>query len=105
MKRYHVIITDDAKADLKRYRNYILNKFKNPQAARNIILDFRETRKELEKVAGSLSDPESDILRTRRLKRISFQNHNYFLLYRVEKETVYVTNVFHFLEDYENKLK
>lgn len=45
MKTYHVVVTDDAKADLKRYRDYILKKFKNLQAAKALILDFRETRK------------------------------------------------------------
>ena len=105
MNTYHVIITDDAKADLKRYRNYILNQFKNSQAAKALILDYRQTRKNLEKVAGSLSDPASEKLVQRGLKRINFQSHNYFLLYRIDKDTVYVTNVFHFLEDYESKLQ
>jgi len=29
----------------------------------------------------------------------------YFLLFCIEKSVVYVTNMFHDLEDYENKLK
>lgn len=105
MKTYRVVVTDDAKADLKRYRDYILKTFKNPQAARAVILDFRETRTKLETTAASLQDPESEVLKQRSLKRINFQRHNYFLLFRVAGEQVYVTNVFHFLEDYENKLK
>ena len=105
MKTYRVVVTDDAKADLKRYRGYILKKFKNPQAARAVILDFRETRTKLETVAASLQDPESEILKQRCLKRINFQRHNYFLLFRIVGDLVYVTNVFHFLEDYENKLR
>ena len=53
MKTYRVVVTDDAKADLKRYRDYILKNFKNPQAARAVILDFRETRIKL----GSIAHP------------------------------------------------
>ncbi len=69
-----------------------------------MILDFRETRKQLQNVAGSLQDPESDTLRQRNLKRIYFIHHNYFLLFRVVDQMVYVTDMFHCLEDYENKL-
>ena len=69
-----------------------------------MILDFRETRKQLQNVAGSLQDPESDALRQRNLKRINFIHHNYFLLFRVVDQMVYVTDMFHCLEDYENKL-
>ena len=105
MKTYCVIVTDDAKADLKRYRDYILNNFKNPQAAKALIFDFRETRRKLETISASLQDPESEVLRQRGLKKINFQRHNYFLLFRIVGDRVYVTNVFHFLEDYENKLK
>ena len=105
MNTYHVIITDDAKADLKRYRDYILKKFRNPQAAKALLLDYRKTRKVLEKTAGSLNTPDSEILQQRSLRRINFQNHNYFLLYRIDNDNVYVTNVFHFLEDYENKIR
>ena len=105
MKTYCVVVTDDAKADLKRYRDYILKKFNNPQAARAVIIDFRETRTKLKTVAASLQDPESEVLKQRGLKRINFQRHNYFLLFRIVDDRVYVTNVFHFLEDYENKLK
>ena len=54
MKTYRVVVTDDAKADLKRYRDYILKNFKNPQAARAVILDFRETRIELGTIAASV---------------------------------------------------
>ena len=71
MKTYHVVVTDDAKADLKRYRDYILKKFKNPQAAKALVLDFRETRKALETIAVSLQDPDSEALKKRDLKRIN----------------------------------
>ena len=89
MKTYRVVVSDDAKADLRRYRDYLLNQKKSRQAAENLVLDFRETRKQLEKVAGSLQEPNSEALRDRGLKG----------------DTVYITNMFHSLEDYENKLR
>ncbi len=105
MKQYRVKVTDDAKADLRRYRDYLIKNKKSPQAARNVVLDFRETRQKLENTAGSLADPESHKLVERGLKRINFSRHDYFLLYRIENDIVYITNMFHSLEDYENKLR
>ena len=104
MKTYHVFITDDAKADLRRYTDY-LKKIKNsPQAAKNIASDFRETRKKLENVAGILTEPASDVLKSKGLKRINFLKHDYFMLYRIEGKNAFITNIFHALEDFENKL-
>ena len=105
MKTYRVIVTDDAKKDFLRYRDYLIHVKKNNQAAKNLVNDYRETRKKLETVAGSLKDPKSENLKARRLKRINFLKHDYFLLYRIDGSAVYVTNMFHSLEDYENKLR
>ncbi len=105
MNTYRVIVTDDAKKDFLRYRDYLIYVKKNSQAAKNLVNDYRETRKKLEIVAGSLKDPDSEKLKARRLKRINFLKHDYFLLYRIDGNTVSVTNMFHSLEDYENKLR
>lgn len=105
MKTYRVLVTADAKADLKRYKAYLVDQKKNRQAARNVVLDFSQTKDELKKSAGSLADPESKKLLERGLKRINFRSHEYFLLYRIEGSRVFVTNMFHDLEDYESKLK
>ena len=105
MKIYRVSVTADAKADLKRYKDYLVDEKKNRQAARNVVLDFSQTKDDLKKSAGSLAEPESQKLLERGLKRINFRSHDYFLLYRIEGSRVFVTNMFHDLEDYENKLK
>ncbi len=105
MKEYKFVVTEDAKADLKRHLGYIKNKFKNIQAVRNVRDDFRDTVSSLRTAAGAIREPESDALRARGLKRINFQRHYYFLLYRVKGDTAEVLRMFHFLEDYECKLK
>ena len=105
MKTYRVVVNEEAKTDLRRYRDYLLRKKNSQQAAKNIILDFRATREQLERVAGSLKEPDSKALNERGLKRINFLKHDYFLLYRIDGNVVYVTNMFHSLEDYENKLR
>ena len=105
MKNYKIVVTDDAKEDLKRYREYLFKKKHSPQSAKNLVLDFRETRKVLEDVAGSIKEPESEALVKRGLKRINLLKHNFFLLFRIEGSVAYVTDMFHELEDYENKLR
>ena len=43
----HEIRNTNAKQDLKKYIGYLKHNKKNPQAAQNVLDDFRETRKEL----------------------------------------------------------
>ena len=105
MKKYKPVMTPEAKADLKNILSYLQKTFHNQQAVRNIWEDFRETKKTLARSAGSLPEPESERLRERGLKRINFLRHSYFILYIIENETAVIVNIFHMLEDYENKLK
>lgn len=37
--------------------------------------------------------------------RINFLRHRYFMLYRIEENTVFIDDIFHELQDYENKMK
>ena len=48
--------------------------------------------------------PESKKLKERNLRRINFKRHNYFMLFRKEDDKAVVVEIFHGLEDYENKL-
>mgnify|MGYP002870099113 CR=1 FL=1 len=105
MKAYKVVISIDAKTSLKKYIRYLREVKLSPQAARNVLDDFTATRIMLSQVAGSLQEPESEKLKARSLKRINFQKHNYFMLYKVEGEMAIITNIFHGLEDYEGKLR
>lgn len=43
-------------------------------------------------------------LRVLGYRRINFLSHRYFMLYRIENNIVYVDNIFHELQDYENKM-
>lgn len=105
MKTYKVLLTADAREDLKRYLSYLKNVKKSPQAAKNVLNDYIDTRKELEKCAGSLADPDSQKLREWGLKRMNFLRHNYFMLYRIEENNAVIISIFHSLEDADSKLK
>lgn len=51
-------------------------------------------------------DAEDDLERFIKLeyRRINFLNHRYFMLYRIADNVVFVDNIFHELQDYENKM-
>lgn len=55
-------------------------------------------------VATSLKYCENPKLKKLEYRRINFKNHNYFMLYRVNDDIVFIDNIFHDLQDYENYL-
>lgn len=105
MKSYKVVVTINAQEDIKRYLRYIRNVKKNPQAAKSILDDYIATRMHLSTCAAMLADPDSEILKQRKLKRMNFLKHDYFILYMIEDDKAVITNIFHSLEDHESKLK
>ena len=102
---YKVEISEDALMDLRRYVNYLIQAKKNPQAAFRLLDDYDETIATLESVAGSLKLCESPNMKERELRRINFVRHNYFMLYQLKGQTAFITNIFHGLEDADNKLR
>ena len=105
MKTYRVVMTPAARDDLRRHIAYLRFVLKNQQAAKSVWDDYVASRKRLAITAESLDEPESEKLRLRGLKRKNLEKHNYFMLFRIEGDTVVITNIFHSREDFENKLR
>lgn len=101
---YKVIVTEDAEADMDGFVNYLLFEKKNEQAASRLIDDFETAIVILKHAAESLKVCENQHLKELGYRRINFKSHRYFMLYRVEGDAVYVDNIFHELQDYENKM-
>ena len=102
---YKVVITADAEEDLDRFIRYLLFVKQNPQAATNVLDDFEETKQSLSHIAGSLQPCENPHLNALGYRKIHFQTHRYFMLYRIEGNLAIVDNIFHALQDYENKIR
>ncbi len=64
--------------------------------------DFEKTKKCLSEVAGSLQLCMNLRLRNLGYRKINFLSHRYFMLYRIEDDTVVVDRIFHELQDYES---
>ena len=58
MKTYRVVVSADAKEDLRRYIRYLKEVKHSGHAAKNVMDDFHETRKTLSDVADSLAWPD-----------------------------------------------
>ena len=101
---YKILITSDAEADLEGFIRYLLYEKKSEQAASNVLDDFEATKQTLSKVAGSLKLCDNPKLRALGYRRINFMSHRYFMLYRIEGAKAVVDNIFHELQDYENRM-
>lgn len=101
---YKVVVTRDAEEDLEHFIKYLIIEKGNIQAAENVLNDFDATIKSLKYVAGSLKLCDNPRLRQLEYRRVNFLNHRYFMLYRIVDNVVFVDNIFHALQDYENKM-
>ena len=101
---YKILITKDAEEDLDRFIKYLIFEKKSVQAAQNVLNDYDATIESLKHVAGSLKLCDNPRLRELEYRRINFLNHRYFMLYRIVDDVAVVDDVFHELQDYENKM-
>ena len=97
---YKVVLTSDAEEDLDQFIRYLLYEKKSKQAAE----DFEVTKQSLSRAAGSLKLCDNPKLKAQGYRRIHFLSHRYFMLYRIEDDLAIVDNIFHELQDYENKI-
>ena len=102
---YDVILTDKAESQASEILDYIFFKLENPQAALSIEQDMKETAKRLSHVAGSLKLCDNPKLREFGYHTIHFMRHHYFMLYKIVGKQVFITGVYHDLQDYEGMLK
>lgn len=101
---YKVVITSDAEEDLDGFIRYLLFEKRSEKAATNVLDDFELTKQSLSRTAGSLKLCDSPKLKAFGYRRINFLSHRYFMLYRLEGNTAIVDNIFHELQDYEDKM-
>lgn len=101
---YNVVLTADAEEDLNLYIRYLFVEKKSEQAAKNIIDDFEAAIQCLKSVAGSLKLCDNPRLKALGYHRMNFLGHRYFMLYRIVEKVVFIDNIFHELQDYENRM-
>lgn len=102
---YKVLLTKEAEIDLDNIIKYILYEKKNKEAAESIMNDFSEITQKLSHSAGSFKLCDNLRLKELGYRRLNFSKHDYFILYRIQQNKVFIDKIFHFKQDYENKIK
>ena len=100
-----VQMTRLAQSQLAQHVGYIRNKFKNPEAAKAVITDAKETKAELLNVAESLDYCKNPELRALGYRIVYFRRHRYLFVYSVRGRIAYIEATYHELQDYENAFK
>ena len=101
---YRIVVTSDAEEDLDRFIKYLLFEKKSEQAAKNVLDDFEATKESLKHMAESLKLCDNPRLKKLGYRRINFLCHRYFMMYRIVDQVVFIDNIFHQLQDCEDKM-
>lgn len=99
---YDVVLTDKATSQALEILDYIFFKLENPQATLSVERDMRETVKRLSCMAGSLKLCDDPKLHDLGYRTIHLKRHHYFMLYKIADNRVFVTGIYHDLQDYES---
>ena len=105
MQTFSVQMTGNAEDDLDRILHYLLYVKKSSQAAESVFKDFQETKIKLETVAGILKLMDNPVLAKEGYKKIGFQRHRYYLLFRIEGTAAIVDGIFDELQDTDGILR
>ena len=103
---YRLEITDEAGRLLDDIINYILRKFKNPKAAGDLLDAIEHVFCRIADNPKIYQMCEDLYLKSMGYRKAPVGNYQYVILYRVddEKQTIYVSGIFHDLENYKSKL-
>lgn len=99
---YKVVLTSQAQLDFRNITHYLLYELKSKQATISVTDDMEKTIERLSYIASRLKLCDDPRLRDLGYRTIHFKRHNYFMLYRIQDDTVYVDAVYHDLQNYES---
>lgn len=99
---FKVVLTDRAQLDFRNIIHYLLYELRNKQAAMNVTDDMENTIERLSYMASGLKLCDDPGLHALGYHTIHFKRHNYFMLYRMQDDTVYVDAIYHDLQNYED---
>jgi plasmid stabilization system protein ParE len=102
--QYNVRLSTLAEEQYDNILWYVSHDLKNPQAVMNIMDDYDATISILEKAADSFGFCNSSRLKEMGVRKISFTQHRYLLVYRIVGNEVIVEGIYHELQDYENTI-
>lgn len=104
--KYKITITEQAEKLLDHILSYIINQYKNPQAAGNLIGEIEYVFGNFENNPKMYAYSEDSYLASRGYRKAVVPHYDYVIIFRIDEETasVYIVGFFHGLELYKNKL-
>jgi len=99
---FKVVLTSRAQLDFKNITHYLRYELKNEQATINVTNDMEHTIERLSYMASGLKLCDNPRLRDLGYRTIHFKRHNYFMLYRIQDDIVFVDAIYHDLQNYED---
>lgn len=101
---YRILISDKADSQFDKILKYVAIKLDNPTAAKAILEDVRAAYNHLKHMPEAVALCEDPYLAAYGYRKIKLKNHNYVVLFRIVRDVVQVSGIFHMLENYIEKL-
>lgn len=101
---YRLVITERAEELLDNIVYYLQYRLKSEQAAKHLLSGIEKIYDRLEKNPYQFLECKDPYLKSREYREAVIPDMDYLLIFRIEKDIVYVLGIFHSLEKYKNKL-
>ena len=101
---YNLIITERANKLLDKLVFYLLYQLKNEQAASHFLDGVAKIYDRVVENPFQFPQCRDSVLKRKEYREAVIPDMNYLVIYRVHKHDIYILGVFHFLENYNQKL-
>lgn len=106
MKTWEVQVIRRVEQRLTRILSYIAEKpLYNPDAARAVFEDYEQTKAMVGLMGDRVAVGRHPIMQRRKLRRMDFLEHDYYLIYRVMGDVAQIVRIGHTLENLDKVLK
>lgn len=106
MKTWEVTVIRRVENKLVKILSYIAEEpLYNPDAAAAVFKDYEATKDMVARMGDRVAIGTHPIMRKRRLRRMNFLEHDYYLIYRVQGDVAQIIRIGHCLESLDKVLK
>lgn len=102
---YKIISTDEMDTLLDSCVRYLLNKFKNEQAAEHLLSGVSEIYDTLERNPNVYRVSQDPFMKALECHEAKVPEMDYMIVYKIVNQNVYIMGIFHTLENYADKMK
>ena len=101
---YNLIITERADELLDKLVFYLVHQLKNDQAASHLLDSISKIYDRVAENPFQFPECRDLLLKRKEYREAVIPNMNYLVIYKIDKDEVYILGIFHTLENYNQKL-